>query len=148
MAKRLGRQCHCFCLPQSMLGIWLRGRRFRIRSRVLYVLSFSLQYKGHRSIFLSGCGGAEDLPANLNIAPDTDCNSVCTGDPTEFCGNGNRLQMYTWQGNLNVFHQPSNTGRYEFFGKDPAFRFKDYLTRWGFYSAWVTVYYSLSSARF
>jgi hypothetical protein len=28
------------------------------------------------------------------LAPDTDCNTVCTGDNTELCGAGNRLAVY------------------------------------------------------
>ena len=32
-------------------------------------------------------------------APESDCSQVCAGNPSELCGNGNRLQLYqdtTW----------------------------------------------------
>ncbi len=29
-----------------------------------------------------------------STAPESDCSQVCAGDPSELCGNGNRLQLY------------------------------------------------------
>jgi hypothetical protein len=51
------------------------------------------------------------------MAPESDCNMACPGDPIHLCGSGNRLQYYTWNSNTNplyVWHTPANTGRYQF----------------------------------
>ncbi len=37
----------------------------------------------------------------------------CPGDPIHLCGDGNRLNTYFWNGPLNDWHMPANTGRYE-----------------------------------
>ena len=39
------------------------------------------------------CGNS--LAASSAEAPAEDCSMVCGGDPTEFCGNGNRLELYS-----------------------------------------------------
>ena len=39
------------------------------------------------------CGNS--LHSSSTEAPAGDCNMVCGGDPTEFCGNGNRLELYS-----------------------------------------------------
>ncbi|KAJ3826706.1 hypothetical protein F5880DRAFT_1628591 [Lentinula raphanica] len=62
------------------------------------------------------CGDISDIAANGGtLAPESDCNQQCSGDPIHLCGSGNRLTMYTWNGTMNVWHTPENTGYYEFF---------------------------------
>ncbi|KAK3308814.1 uncharacterized protein B0T15DRAFT_411620 [Chaetomium strumarium] len=39
------------------------------------------------------CGNS--LHSSSTEAPAEDCNMVCGGDPTEFCGAGNRLELYS-----------------------------------------------------
>jgi hypothetical protein len=39
------------------------------------------------------CGNS--LHSSSSEAPAEDCNMVCGGDPTEFCGAGNRLELYS-----------------------------------------------------
>ncbi|KAG7087310.1 hypothetical protein E1B28_013287 [Marasmius oreades] len=64
------------------------------------------------------CGDVEDITTNGSAAsPETECNIQCPGDPLHLCGGGLRLQLYTWQGQFNVWNRPTNIGRYEFFGK-------------------------------
>lgn len=61
------------------------------------------------------CGDVEDIATNGGVmSPESDCNILCTGDPYHLCGGQQRLQLYEWNGNLNVWNQPQNTGRYEF----------------------------------
>lgn len=38
------------------------------------------------------CGNG--LEAGSVEAPVADCSMVCGGDPYEYCGNGNRLELY------------------------------------------------------
>jgi len=38
---------------------------------------------------------------------------ACSGDPLHLCGGANRLQLYLWNGNLNNWQTPANTGQYE-----------------------------------
>ena len=47
------------------------------------------------------------------MANEVDCNMVCSGDPYHLCGGQQRLSLYEWAGNLNVYHYPQNTGSYE-----------------------------------
>ncbi|KAJ8517873.1 hypothetical protein ONZ45_g4980 [Pleurotus djamor] len=62
------------------------------------------------------CGDVADEAANGGvIAPDADCNMPCSGDPIHLCGGPERLQLYHWDGTLDVWHTPANIGRYEFF---------------------------------
>nr|ABD61574.1 copper radical oxidase [Phanerodontia chrysosporium] len=61
------------------------------------------------------CGDVSDATNNSGgTAPDTACNIACSGDPVHNCGAGNLLSYYTYEGGLNTWHQPANTGRYEF----------------------------------
>ncbi|KAI0086860.1 copper radical oxidase [Irpex rosettiformis] len=61
------------------------------------------------------CGDVSDVAANSpGFAPETDCVIPCAGDPIHLCGGAQRLQYYTWNGTLNLWHTPANTGRYEF----------------------------------
>lgn len=48
------------------------------------------------------------------MAAESDCNMLCTGDPYHLCGGQQRLQLYEWNGNLNVWNQPTNIGYYQF----------------------------------
>lgn len=41
---------------------------------------------------LGYCGNG--LEAGSVVAPVTDCSMVCAGNPLEYCGNGNRLELY------------------------------------------------------
>ncbi|KAH8113137.1 copper radical oxidase [Phellopilus nigrolimitatus] len=61
------------------------------------------------------CGDVEDIAANGGtMALETDCSAACSGDPIHLCGGAERLSLYEWQGGLNIWHTPENTGRYEF----------------------------------
>ncbi|KAK7047617.1 hypothetical protein VNI00_006385 [Paramarasmius palmivorus] len=62
------------------------------------------------------CGDSSDIASrDGQKVPESECSIVCSGDPTHFCGGGLRLQMYTWKGTVNVWHEPEVKGRYEFF---------------------------------
>ncbi|EKM74831.1 hypothetical protein AGABI1DRAFT_95324 [Agaricus bisporus var. burnettii JB137-S8] len=62
------------------------------------------------------CGDITDVTdKNGVIGNEADCNIPCPGDPAHLCGGGGRLNYYTWQGDLNVWHKPAVTGWYEFF---------------------------------
>ena len=61
-----------------------------------------------------GCGDVEDVAANGGrVAAEQDCSMACSGDPIHLCGGPQRLQYYTWEGGLNTWHTPANTGHYE-----------------------------------
>ncbi|KAF4588036.1 hypothetical protein EYR38_009997 [Pleurotus pulmonarius] len=63
------------------------------------------------------CGDVADEQNNGGVtAPDADCSMPCSGDPIHLCGGAERLQLYHWDGNLDVWHTPANIGRYEFLG--------------------------------
>jgi len=61
------------------------------------------------------CGDITDVATNGGgMAPETDCNMICSGDPIHLCGGPLRLQLYYWNGNMNIWHTPDNIGYYEF----------------------------------
>ena len=61
------------------------------------------------------CGDVADIAANGGVmSSESDCNMLCSGDPYHLCGGQQRLQLYEWNGNLNVWNKPQNTGRYEY----------------------------------
>ncbi|TBU26664.1 hypothetical protein BD311DRAFT_666990 [Dichomitus squalens] len=61
------------------------------------------------------CGDVSDTDASPGFAPESDCNIACPGDPIHLCGGGNRLSYYKWNGVMNDWKTPANTGFYEFF---------------------------------
>ena len=67
------------------------------------------------------CGDVEDIAANGGVMrPESECNMLCNGDPYHLCGGQQRLQLYQWNGSLNIWHEPQNTGRYEFLTSSPV----------------------------
>ncbi|KAF1964882.1 copper radical oxidase [Bimuria novae-zelandiae CBS 107.79] len=45
------------------------------------------------------CGDLGDIQtAQATSVPESDCNFVCSGDPTTICGGPRRLSLYTWTG--------------------------------------------------
>ena len=61
-----------------------------------------------------GCGDVADITNNGGTtAAPTNCNVACSGDPLHLCGGPGFLQLYLWNGNLNNWQTPANTGQYE-----------------------------------
>lgn len=64
------------------------------------------------------CGDLSDVQTNqATLAPDTDCNMVCSGNASYFCGAGNRISYYEWNGSgLPQWNYASGTaaGQYQF----------------------------------
>jgi hypothetical protein len=59
------------------------------------------------------CGDISDVTtAGAKMAPDSDCTQVCTGNPTEICGAGNRISYYQWTADtpLHTWHYPEGNG--------------------------------------
>jgi hypothetical protein len=57
------------------------------------------------------------VEAGVQLVPESQCQTACTGDPTHLCGGGRRLTYYTWTGPaLAEFSYPTGdaAGRYEF----------------------------------
>ena len=65
------------------------------------------------------CGDASDLAAaGSTQMPESDCNTVCPGNATYYCGGGNRISLYKWTGTPFYQHSyPSgnNAGSYTYF---------------------------------
>lgn len=77
-----------------------------------------------------GCGDITDVDNDAaGFADPSLCNIACSGDPIHLCGGEARLQvrlflflpipvptprqLYEWNGVMNDWHTPENTGRYE-----------------------------------
>jgi hypothetical protein len=73
-----------------------------------------------RKHYSLGCGDVADITNNGGTtAPETDCSTVCSGDPSHLCGGAQRLQLYLWNGVLNNWQSPANIGGYEVRAKFP-----------------------------
>ncbi|KAI4190389.1 MAG: hypothetical protein L6R41_000841 [Letrouitia leprolyta] len=66
------------------------------------------------------CGDVVDIDNNKGLVkPESDCKTVCPGDPTAYCGGGSRLTWYAW--NLTDplykwnYPQGNDAGSYKFF---------------------------------
>lgn len=62
------------------------------------------------------CGDVGDIGPDVKMVPDSQCNTPCSGDPTTYCGAGNLISYYTWEGGLQNFSYPAGdaAGRYEY----------------------------------
>lgn len=54
------------------------------------------------------CGNS--LHSTSREAPDAECNMICGGDPTEFCGAGNRIELYLTTATRTTSATPTPTG--------------------------------------
>lgn len=54
------------------------------------------------------CGNT--MAASATLKPDSDCNMICAGDKWEYCGAGNRLNVYVKNGTAVVTPTTSVTG--------------------------------------
>jgi glucan endo-1,3-alpha-glucosidase len=82
---------HCY-LPIQRLSIgWPRVRPGGTSLPRFVVIHFRLQ----RS-FQCWCGNSLTKSGSVgSTASDSDCDQPCSGDPTQTCGAGNRLQLYS-----------------------------------------------------
>jgi len=106
---------HCPKLFVAMFKIRLPRGRHGIWTRVLCVISCYAAFHGaaHGNTSV-GCGDVADITNNGGTtAAETDCSMACSGDPLHLCGGFYKLQLYFWNGNLNTWNTPANTGRYE-----------------------------------
>ncbi|KAE9371531.1 copper radical oxidase [Stipitochalara longipes BDJ] len=64
------------------------------------------------------CGDFSNIVnANAAMAPATDCNMACSGDPNSICGGGSRVSYYAWTGSpLYSWNRPTGNaaGEYQF----------------------------------
>ncbi|KAJ8597264.1 copper radical oxidase-like protein [Rhizopogon salebrosus TDB-379] len=61
------------------------------------------------------CGDITDVAANgATYGPDSGCLIPCTGDPYHWCGGESKLTTYYWNGTMNNWNTPANTGYYEY----------------------------------
>lgn len=64
--------------------------------------------------FVQDCGDITDVTANNGVfGAESECATPCPGDPIHICGDGNRLTTYFWNGTMNDWKTPANTGHYE-----------------------------------
>lgn len=98
------------------------------------------------------CGDVEDIAANGGVmSPESDCDMLCSGDPYHLCGGPQRLQLYEWNGNLNVWNEPQNTGHYEFLISSPIVSLIATLgtnNKVTFLEKWGTSYYPNSTGAY
>ncbi|KAJ3313405.1 hypothetical protein HDU76_002652, partial [Blyttiomyces sp. JEL0837] len=79
---------------------------------------FRFGYKLAGLEYGSECYCEDNLLNGGILAPggDAECSNIpCEGNPGEYCGNGGRLAVYTYNTAVSTFSYPANTGRYEYF---------------------------------
>ena len=118
-------QCAAFGYPASGVEVSQKNLTlyaansgiFSVWSRMLCVCSVSI-FSNIRGltidIGLLDCGDITDVAANDGVfGAESECATPCPGDPIHLCGDGNRLTTYFWNGTMNNWHTPKNTGFYE-----------------------------------
>lgn len=64
------------------------------------------------------CGDVANIAAaGATLMPESDCNSVCTGNASYICGGGDRISYYEWTGtplNSWTFASGNAAGQYQF----------------------------------
>ncbi|KAK0638658.1 hypothetical protein B0T16DRAFT_228203 [Cercophora newfieldiana] len=55
------------------------------------------------------CYCANNLHSTSQRAPPEDCNMLCSGDPTEYCGAGNRIELYSTTATRSTTATPTPT---------------------------------------
>ena len=66
---------------------------------MLCAIPWRLQYLLFLTDVQIDCGDVANIAAaGATIQPESDCNSVCSGDPTVVCGGGDRISYYQWTG--------------------------------------------------
>ncbi|EEB91925.1 hypothetical protein MPER_09643 [Moniliophthora perniciosa FA553] len=62
------------------------------------------------------CGDSFDIiPRGGHKVPESACSTLCSGDILHYCGSNLHMNVYIWNGTVNIWHKPAITGRYEFF---------------------------------
>ncbi|EMD36066.1 hypothetical protein CERSUDRAFT_115979 [Gelatoporia subvermispora B] len=61
------------------------------------------------------CGDPSDVTStSQGQTTESSCSSACSGDPVHLCGGADTLNVYFWDGDIDVWHTPEVTGAYEF----------------------------------
>ncbi|KAK5658489.1 hypothetical protein OQA88_1880 [Cercophora sp. LCS_1] len=55
------------------------------------------------------CYCANSVHSSSQEAPEADCNMLCAGDPTEYCGAGNRIELYSTTATRSTSTTPTPT---------------------------------------
>ncbi|KAH8908759.1 hypothetical protein BR93DRAFT_502707 [Coniochaeta sp. PMI_546] len=90
--------------PYALVGCWTEGSGVRALSANSYssgtsmtlesCATFCKNYKYFGAEYGGECYCGDSLASSSASAPLSDCNMVCTGNPLEYCGAGNRLELY------------------------------------------------------
>lgn len=90
--------------PYSLVGCWTEGTGVRALSSNSYssgtsmtlesCATFCKSYKYFGTEYGGECYCGDTLASTSTSALLSDCNMVCSGNPLEYCGAGNRLELY------------------------------------------------------
>ncbi|KAI1352516.1 heme peroxidase [Xylaria sp. FL0043] len=80
-----------------------------------YCADFCQDYHFFGAEYGSECHCGDSLAASSNQTNLTDCNTPCSGDPSEYCGAGNRLNLY-YSNTTAGPSQPLVVGNYTWYG--------------------------------
>jgi hypothetical protein len=109
-----------------LLGCWTEGTGVRALSESAFASDdMTLElcaehcagYRYWATEYSRECFCGNVLHSSSTEAPQADCNMVCAGDPFEYCGAGNRLELYstTATPTATLEHKPT-VGPYTFVG--------------------------------
>ncbi|KAI1423013.1 hypothetical protein F5Y12DRAFT_716792 [Xylaria sp. FL1777] len=109
--------------PYALQGCWTEGdgvRALDAKSTAGNVTlescaDFCQDFHYFGTEFGSECHCGDILAASSNQTNLTDCNLPCAGDPSEYCGAGNRLNLY-YSNTTDGPSQPLVIGNYSWYG--------------------------------
>lgn len=109
----------------TFVGCWTEGDGVRALSGASYsnatnmtlenCASFCTGFEYFGAEYGSQCYCGDILDPTSSAAPLSDCNMVCSGDADEYCGAGNRLELYNNTA-LAGPGQPATVGDYVYYG--------------------------------
>jgi hypothetical protein len=110
---------------RTLAGCWTEGNGARALNQkstasaamtLEVCAAFCDGYKYFGTEYSSECFCGDFLHATSSEAPISDCSMTCSGNPYQYCGAGNRLELYVTQSNATGPSQPPTVGAYSFEG--------------------------------
>lgn len=107
--------------PYSFVGCWTEGTGSRALAGAAYTnntamtlescAAFCSNFKYFGTEYGQECYCGNTLSSSSAAAPLADCSMTCSGNPLEYCGAGNRLELYVNNASTSTGPtQPSNVG--------------------------------------
>ncbi|KAK3994786.1 putative fungistatic metabolite [Cladorrhinum sp. PSN332] len=99
------------CQTEATVGRALSGNSYASNDMTLEsCATFCSGFTYFGTEYSAECFCGNSLNAGSSPAPESDCNMLCAGNPLEYCGSGNRLELYKLPGESSTSSSATGTG--------------------------------------